>query len=201
MILMIMSVAEFETTNFRWRFQQGQQQIQEWIELKLSQLFPDLSPDLEWPNLWSGNFNWLFYTLAILLAIAVCWQLQGWIVQFWYGQMSKTSGRRSRFSENPSLTVKDLLRQARKYQEKGNYTAACYCLYRAMLQQLDASGVIPQQVSLTDREYDRLLQEQPNYSAYKVLLETHERLYFGKQEANADMFARCQEAYEAIVQK
>ncbi|MBD2545758.1 DUF4129 domain-containing protein [Planktothricoides sp. FACHB-1370] len=198
---MIMSVAEFETTNLSWRWQQGQQQLQEWTELKFSQFFPNLFPSLDWPTVPTGNFNWLFYVLGIVLTIAVCWQLQSWIVQFWYWQMSKTSDRRSHFSENRSLTVKDLLGRSRKYQEKGNYTAACYCLYRAMLQQLDDRGIIPQQVSRTDREYDQLLQEQPNYSAYKVLLETHERLYFGKQQANADMFARCQEAYEAIVQK
>jgi hypothetical protein len=196
-----MSVAEFETTNLSWRFQQGQQQFQEWAELKFSQIFPDSFSSFSWPNAPMGNFNWLFYSLGIVLAIAICWQLQGWILQFWYRQMSKISDMRSPFPEKQSITVKDLLARSRKQQEKGNYTAACYCLYQAMLQQLDENQIVVQQISRTDGEYERLLQEQPNYSAYKVLLETHERLYFGKQQANADMFARCQEAYEAIEQK
>lgn len=196
-----MSVGEFETTNLSWQLQQWQQKTQEWIELIISQLFPTESPNFSWPSLPSGNFDWLIYTVAILLSFAACWQLRGWILQFWHRTRSRNSATGQPLKQKQHFTVQDLLTRSRKYQAQGNYRAACHCLYVAMLQQLDESQIVPQQTSRTDGEYDRLLQQQPDYFAYKVLLETHQRLYFGKQQANADIFQRCQQAYKAIEQK
>lgn len=195
-----MSVGEFETNNLSWQLQQWQQQAQEWMEFTLGKLVPS-GGEFDLPHWSIGNLDWLMYSIGILLAIAIAWQLRGLILQLWDQGMWRISEIRSPIPAHQQLTVKTLLKRSRQYQEQGNYRAACHCLYLAMLQQLDESQMIPQQTSLTDGEYDRLLQDQPHYWAYKVLLETHERLYFGKQSANADMFQRCQEAYETIEQK
>ncbi|HIK32060.1 MAG TPA: DUF4129 domain-containing protein [Oscillatoriales cyanobacterium M59_W2019_021] len=195
-----MSAGKFETTNLGWRFQQWQQQTGEWIELKLSQLFPESLPNVpdNSNNFPSWDFSWVVRGIGILLLAGMVGLLGRWLWQWLSGVRLRTIDRRSPSPETQKLAVKAWLERSRQQQQKGNYRVACRCLYMAMLQQLDDAKIVPDRPSLTDGEYDRLLQENPKNSAYKVLLETHERLYFGRRKATAQTFDRCQQAYREI---
>lgn len=195
-----MSVGKFETTNLGWRVQQWQQQTGEWIELKISQLLPQSSPNVpdRSQNFPSWDFSWGVRGIGILLLAGIVGLLGCWVWQWLSGVRLKIPDLRSSSPEKQKLAVKDWLERSQKQQQKGNYRTACRCLYMAMLQQLDDAKIVSNSSGLTDGEYDRLLQKNPKNSAYKVLLETHERLYFGQHKATAETFNRCQQAYREI---
>lgn len=197
----MMSIGDFETTNLSWRWQQWQQQAGEWIELKLSQLFSNSWLTEPTANFLSWDFDWLIPSVGIVLLFSIAWLLGRWIWKFWNRGILRTPGTPSPLKEKQQLNVKNWLARSRQQQEKGNYRAACRCLYMAMLQRLDDTQIVPHQPSLTDGEYEQLLQQQPRNRVYKVLLETHKRLYFGKRRATSDTFHRCQQAYREIEEK
>ncbi|MGB3204593.1 MAG: DUF4129 domain-containing protein, partial [Crinalium sp.] len=96
------------------------------------------------------------------------------------------------------LTVSDWLKRSQTFQRQGNYAEACRCLYMAMLQQLNDSGIVPHQPSRTDGEYLQLIQDLPQYRSYETLLTTHQKACFGNTEIRAVEFEQCQQAYRAI---
>ncbi|MGB6169464.1 MAG: DUF4129 domain-containing protein [Geitlerinemataceae cyanobacterium] len=196
----MMSVSNFESTNWGWRWQQWQQQAQEWVELQLSQFFPSSAPTTsEDANTFTPwDLDWLVRGVGIVLLVWIAWLLGRWIWQLWNRGMLRTPATRSTSKEKPGYTVRHWLARSQQQQAKGNYRAACRCLYLAMLQRLQDTEVIPNLSNLTDGEYRQLLQQQPRHSSYEVLLETHERLYFGKRKATSDTFDSCQKAYRDI---
>jgi hypothetical protein len=70
----------------------------------------------------------------------------------------------------------------------------------ALLQHLDDTQQVPQKTSRTDGEYRQLLREQPNPQPYQVLLDAHERLCFSSTEISAELYERCQQASQTIIQ-
>jgi Domain of unknown function (DUF4129) len=198
-----MSVSDFESTTWGWRWQQWQQESGEWIELKLSQLFPKLAPNVpeNVDSLPQFDLDWLVRGVGILLLAWMAWLLGRWIWELWNRGILRTSTTQFPLKEKQQSTVKDWLARSQTQQAQGNYRAACRCLYMAMLQRLHDTEVVPNQPNLTDEEYRQLLQQQPQNQSYKILLDTHERLYFGKQKATPNTFDRCQQAYREIEEK
>ena len=198
-----MSAPAFEKTNLGWQVQQIQQQVWEWLELKLSQTRPNL-PNVSLPS-WLRNLSF-----PVWLPKAIFWVIVGllltWVgLQLWrlWGGSSFPSLLRN-LAQKPGttrvseLTTSDWLRRSQEYSRQGNYRQACRCLYMAMLQQLNDAGIAPQEPSRTDGEYLQLTQDLPQQQSYQTLLAIHEQLCFGNVEISGSAFEECQEAYREI---
>ncbi|MGF1514381.1 MAG: DUF4129 domain-containing protein, partial [Elainellaceae cyanobacterium] len=92
------------------------------------------------------------------------------------------------------------LKRSRDWQRQGNYRQACRALYMAMLEQLDEAQQVPRSPSRTDGQYGDCVSSLPQSDAYRVLLRVHEQLCFGNVDISADVFQRCQQAYQTIEQ-
>ena len=197
-----MATEEFEQTNLGWQLQQLQKQLGEWIELQFNQRH---LPDWSLPA-WLKNLsfpNWLpkavFWGIVAFLVIWMSSQL--W--RLWGSSLNALAWKLQNLAQQPStqvseLTVSDWLKRSQIFQRQGNYTDACRCLYMAMLQQLNDTGIIPHQPSRTDGEYLQLIQDLPQYRSYETLLTTHEKACFGNTEISTLEFEECQQAYRAI---
>lgn len=195
-----MATEEFEKTNFGWQLQQLQRQLGEWIELEFSKRnledwsLPDWLKNLSLPD-WL--LKAIFWGIVAFLLIWISWQL--WRV---WGSSLSAIPRMRNLNQQPTtiseLTVSDWLKRSQIFQRQGNYAEACRCLYMAMLQQLNDTGIIPHQPSRTDGEYSQLIQDLPQYHSYETLLATHEKACFGNTEISTLEFEQCQQAYREI---
>jgi hypothetical protein len=197
-----MATEEFERTNFGWQIQQLQQQLGEWIELEFSKRnfsgwsLPDWLKNLSFPS-WLPKA--VFWIIAAFLVVWIGWQL--W--RLWGSSLSALPGKLRNLDQQPTnkvseLTVSDWLKRSQTFQRQGNYGEACRCLYMAMLQQLNDTGIVPHQSSRTDGEYLQLIQDLPQYRSYETLLATHQQACFGNAEIRAAEFEQCQQAYREI---
>jgi Domain of unknown function (DUF4129) len=185
-----------EKTSWRWQLEQQQQQLGEWIEVKLRSNDRDLQLDIFPP--WLGDLL-VRLTWLVLLGL-VLWfgyrviypYLQNWIDQ------------QNRSNSAPSsapvkvFTVSELLAKSQQFQRDGDYTQASRWLYLAMLQRLNDADLIPHQFSRTDRQYLQLLRAIPIIDVGEVLVSIHEQLHFGNRQIEIEDFDRCQQAYRQI---
>ena len=199
-----MAANEFEKTSFVWQIQQWQQQLSEWIELKLSQNSPNLSNlsipswleqllKVLWPLL--KVVSWLILALAL---IWLSWQL--WLIlrPYIYSLSFEMGNSTSKSMAVKEVMIADWWQRSQQFYRQGNYAEAARCLYMAMLQKLHDTHLIPHQPSRTDGEYRQLIQSLPKHSAYQVLLNTHEQLCFGNADISSTEFEQCQQAYRQI---
>ncbi|HEY9728163.1 MAG TPA: DUF4129 domain-containing protein [Chroococcales cyanobacterium] len=191
----------FEKNNLGWQLGQLRQRVWEWFELKTSQTFSDISlPSWwDWPILQLIAKVVAFATLAILLTW-IFWQLWQLLRPYLYSlrkQLRQPADRVAK-TESSELSVAAWLQRSSKSQQQGNYREACRCLYMAMLQRLNDSGIAPHQSSRTDGEYLQLIQQLPQPRPYQTLLVTHQRLCFSQTEASRSVFDQCQQAYRDI---
>ena len=196
-----MATKEFEQTNFGWQLQQLQRQLGEWVELQFSKRnledwsLPDWLKNLSFPS-WLSKA--VFWGIVAFLLIWISWQL--WRV--WGSSLSAIPRKLRNLDRQPTtiseLTVSDWLKRSQIFQRQGNYAEACRCLYMAMLQQLNDSGIVPHQPSRTDGEYLQLIQNLPQYRSYETLLTTHQKACFSNTEIRAVEFEQCQQAYRTI---
>jgi hypothetical protein len=194
-----MSAEAFENNNLDWQIQQGWQRISEWLELKFFSL-----PVLEHLPNWSVSPNVLVLLCWLVLgaiALWLGWQLFKllrpylWKIQTLQSQFSGSG----KTSQEQTFTSADWLQQAQKWQQQRNYRDACRALYMAMLQQLDETKRIPHQASRTDGEYLQQVQYLlPQVQPYQILIQTHEQICFSSASISAEMFNRCQQAYQQI---
>jgi hypothetical protein len=200
-----MSADAYEKTNLGWQVQLLQQQIGEWLELKLSQAQHSL-PNFSLPS-WLRNLSlpsWLpkaiFWVIVALFLTWVGWQI--W--RLWGKHLRGLSSQLRNLAEKPAsgrvreLTMSEWLRRASQFQRQGNYREACRCLYMAMLQQLNDTGIAPALASRTDGEYLQLTQDLFQHQSYQTLVTTHEQLCFGNAEISQPIFEQCQQAYREI---
>jgi Domain of unknown function (DUF4129) len=196
-----MSESSFEKTNFSWQLGQWQQQVQEWWELKTTQIEP---PNLKLPSwldspIWWAIAQAIFWVIVTLLAVWASWQI--WqLLRFYIHNFKK---RNKTTDGSAQTTIKDVsvaqwLLRSQKLQQQGKYRQACRCLYMALLQRLNDAGIALHQPSRTDGEYLQLIQELPQPVPYETLITIHQQLYFGNAEASASTFEQCQQAYQQI---
>ncbi|NJN85773.1 MAG: DUF4129 domain-containing protein [Leptolyngbyaceae cyanobacterium SL_7_1] len=95
-------------------------------------------------------------------------------------------------------TTATRLRQAQQFYRQENYTEACRSLYLAMVQRLDETQRLPNEMSRTDGEFLRAIASFANPMAYRTLIATHEALYFGNSLLSEDDFHRCYQAFQEI---
>lgn len=196
-----MTPNQFEKTSFAWQLQQWQQQLWEWIELKISQNQLNLPRvglssrliKLLWPF-----FKVLSWLILGLVVIWLGWQL--WLIfrPYIYSLGFELDNSSNKSTPHSEMTVGDWWRRSQQSYRQGNYTEATRCLYMAMLQKLHDTRSIPHQSSRTDGEYRQLTESLPHQRAYQVLLNTHEHLCFGNTDISLETFEDCQQAYQEI---
>lgn len=200
-----MPTDSFEKTNWGWQLSQLQQQVGEWVEFQVSR-FQSALPEWSWPG-WFINSPWLGELLKamvwLLLGLFVTWL--GW--QMWRLLEPYLHSFLSSFSANSArsatrrlceLTAEAWLQRSQECFRQGNYREACRCLYLAMLQRLNDTGIAPHQPSRTDGEYLQLVQHLPQSQSYQTLITTHEQLCFGSSEILPETFDQCRQAYREI---
>ncbi|HEY9905306.1 MAG TPA: DUF4129 domain-containing protein [Candidatus Sericytochromatia bacterium] len=198
-----MSTSSFEKNSLGWQLYQLQQRIGEWWELQTSRFVPNLpntsSPSwLKSPLLWTIAKVAFWLVLAFLLSWAAL-QIMRRLSPYFYGwrnQLHKSTDKAR--TPNSEASVTSWLQRSQKFQQQGNYREACLCLYMAMLQRLNDTGIAKDQASRTDGEYLQLVQQLPQPQPYQTLLMTHQELCFSNTEASRSLFDECQQAYREI---
>lgn len=198
-----MSTGLFEKTNFGWRLEQGLQRIGEWWELQIPQFQPTL-PNTSLPSWLNSPILWTIVNIIfwVVLALLLSWiavQIMRTVSPYFYSLTNQFKDLTNKTENSEQdLSIARWLQQAQNFKQKGNYREACRCLYKAMLQRLNDSGVAPHQLSRTDGEYLQLVQQLPKPQSYQTLLTTHQELCFSNAEASSTVFEQCQQAYQEI---
>ncbi|NJR12617.1 DUF4129 domain-containing protein [bacterium] len=142
--------------------------------------------------------NWV-WIIAIALGLWVLWQLYQLLSPYLGGNFLAQRGQvQARSNLEKPVAVSEWLQRSRHYAQRGNYREACRTLYFAMIQKLDETGKLPNQLSRTDGEYLRTLQTFPNPTPYRELIGTHEQLCFGEVAPSKEVYDRCDRAYQEI---
>lgn len=196
-----MLTGSFEKNSVGWQLGQLQQRVGEWFELKTSKTFSNVSMPswLDSPIIGAIAKAIFWVILGLLIAWAV-WQLWQVFSPYFYSLSKQLSqpGDKATKTQDSELSVARWLQRSQKFQKQGNYREACLCLYMAMLQRLNDTGIAPHQPSRTDGEYLHLVQQLPQPTPYQILLMTHQELCFSKTEASRSVFDQCQQAYREI---
>ena len=186
----------FEKTSWRWQLEQTQQQLGEWIEVRLRTVDrdPAFDPFPSWLGVLLVRLTW------VVLAALLLWFGYKIIYPYWQQWIAKN--RQTKFIEFSTpvktFTLTELLAKSQQFQQEGNYTQATRWLYLATLKRLNDAKVIPDQLSRTDREYLKLLDQFPGVRSSEILLSTHEQLHFCDTLITAEDFNRCQQAYQEL---
>ena len=199
-----MPAGSFEKNNWGWQLSQLQQRIGEWWELQTSRFSPDI-PNMSMPSWLKSPLLWLIAKAAfwVLLAFLLSWavlQIMRSLSPYFYSLRNQLNQPADKAAKTPisESSVAEWLQRSQKFQQQGNYREACLCLYMAMLQRLNDSGIAPHQPSRTDGEYLQLIQQLPQPQPYQTLLITHQELCFSDTEASPSVFEQCQQAYREI---
>ncbi|NJK54205.1 MAG: DUF4129 domain-containing protein [Leptolyngbyaceae cyanobacterium SU_3_3] len=195
-------MAAFEKTNFDWQLQQLSRRVGEWIELRLTgSRLPNVPNSPQW---WfPENFLQIsFWAIVVFASIWLGWQVWRLASAYLDSANSPAARWRNRSEEiaERDRTLADWMRQMQEYQRQGNYPEACRALYMAMLQHLNDTKLLPHQLSRTDGEYLKIVQQFPQAQAYQTLIRTHEQLCFGNVAISSEELGICQRAYRAIEQ-
>ena len=193
-----MAADSFAKNSLGWAAQQLQRRFSEWVEFQLFNEPPDI-PLGSFPSLpgWVAKF-----ALLLMVALAagwLCWlaaqiflpELRGWLSQRQIFAQSLAKPQKT-----PGAAV--WLRRSREWQRQGNYNEACRALYMAMLEHLDETQQVPHKLSRTDGEYRECIRHLPQPRSYQFLITVHEELCFGNGAISAELFQRCQQAYQQI---
>ncbi|MBF2074038.1 MAG: DUF4129 domain-containing protein [Synechococcales cyanobacterium C42_A2020_086] len=189
-----MAAGTFQKNSLGWQIQQLSRRVGEWLERLLSVNQDNRSAPLAVPDgvLWTG-----FWLLVLALAAWAGWQLYRWLRPYW-----ATYWRNSLWlpaaAEAVSRSTTDWLQQARRAHAQGDDQEACRALYMATLQHLSDRQLISLQASRTDGEYLTLMRTLNLPPPYQVVIQTHERLWFGQVSASPAVYERCWQAYQEI---
>jgi hypothetical protein len=196
-----MLTGSFEKNGVGWQLGQLRQRVGEWFELKTSKTFSNASMPswLDSPII-GAIAKVIFWVIVGLLIAWAVWQLWQVLSPYFYSLSKQLSqpGDKATKAQESDLSVARWLQRSQKFQKQGNYSQACLCLYMAMLQRLNDTGIAPHQPSRTDGEYLQLVQQLPQPTPYQTLLMTHQELCFSKTEASRSVFDQCQQAYREI---
>jgi Domain of unknown function (DUF4129) len=185
-----------EKTSWRWQLEQLQQQVGEWVEVKLRSNDRDLQLDSLPP--WLEPL--LVRLMWLILAGIVIWIGYRIIYPYWQSWLERSNRSKLTPDRSPEkvYTVAELLAQSQQFQQVSDYTQASRWMYLAMLQRLNDANLIPHQLSRTDREYLQLLGTVPVANIGEILVDLHEQLHFGDRAISSADFDRCQQAYQQM---
>ena len=194
-----MAADSFDKNSLGWQLQQLGQRVSEWLEAR----FPKSSPNLPQVPEWSfptGILEGLFWAIVLSAVLLLSWQLVR-LLTFYLARSQAHSAQlklQKTTAKAEERTVAGWIRQMQEFQRQGNYREACRALYLAMLQRLNDTRLVAHQSSRTDGEYWQVVQPLPQSQAYQTLIRAHEQLCFGDATVSADLFDRCQQAYQEI---
>lgn len=198
-----MSTVSFEKSSFGWQLFQLQQRVGEWWELQTARFTPKI-PNVSLPSWLSSPLLGTILNIAfwLLLAFLLSWvalSIMRQLSPYFYSLKNQLNESANQAKTSSSeLTANYWFKQSQKLQQQGNYREACLCLYKAMLQRLNDSGIVPDQPSRTDGEYLQLVQHLSKPSSYQTLIMTHQQLCFSNIEASSFVWEECQQAYREI---
>ena len=193
-----MAADSFDRNSLSWQLQQLGQRVGEWLEAQFSRNSPNLpqTPNWAFPT-WILEV--MFWAIVLSVTIWLSWQLFRLLAPYWTRSQAQSAIQKLRTaSKEEARSVAGWVRQMQEFQCQGNYREACRALYMAMLQRLNDTKLVPHQSSRTDGEYWQVVQPLPQSQAYQTLIRTHEQLCFGYGVISADVFDRCQRAYQEI---
>lgn len=196
-----MSAKSFDKTSFGWQIQQIQQRIGEWLEVKFSPALSKAIHSLGFPD-WVGdilvNIGWAIFAFVMAwLGLQVYRQLRPYVESLIFPIRDRQKSTLTE-DKSPAYTVAEWLQQAQKLRSQRNYSEACRALYMALLQRLSDVELIPAQASRTDREYLKLVAKIPSCQSCKLLIATHEQIWFSDTLISSETFERCQQAYQDV---
>lgn len=143
----------FEKSSWGWQLSQMQQRISEWWELKTAQTLGDMKfPSWLDSPLIGTMAKAVFWIILAGLLTWVAWQSWQVLRPYIYRLRKQINNLENGAAKTPNkdLTVANWIQQSQKFQQQGNYREACICLYMAMLQRLNDSGIVPHQSRRTD---------------------------------------------------
>ncbi len=191
-------MSTYQKDSLQWQWLQIQQRLGQWWEQQLNKLnisFP--SKDFfQWGG-WSISWDIIKFIIITILLLLLIWSIS----RIWPSILAYLNRAGDSVSEEkspPPVSVSQWLERYRAFKSGGNYFGACRCLYFAALEKLHLEGIVPQQSSLTDREYTGLTLHLPNVAAYHTLFTIHQELCFGDREASLSLLEECEKAYEKI---
>ncbi len=202
-----MSVPSFKENSLGWQVELAQQKLQEWWELKISQLETN-TPDI--PLFDSAIIQLLIkiilWSLIAIILVWLTWQI--WLflrpmIKNWSRQRQQIRRTLTPNQLEPQLSPQDWLTRAQQYYQQQNYRQGIFCLYQGILQHLSDREIIAILSSRTDGEYLKLIKKLKlgQFLAYKLLFLTHEQLCFSNLSPSASLFDKCQQAYQVITNK
>lgn len=201
LIVLTMAADGIQQTTLGWQIRKLSQNISEWIELRLSgpQRVENSPPSFELPP-WLGSLLvWVSIIVGVLLVSWFLWRL----LVYYLDSRPAPSQSQALLEEEakPTLSVTEWLRQAKRWEQAGNWSAACRALYMAALQTLHDRKWVSHLHSRTDGEYLQTLDQVSQPRPYQLLIRTHERDEFGGILPTAENLKRCQHAYREIEKK
>jgi hypothetical protein len=202
MALQILASGSFEEDSWGWQWHKLSQRIGEWLQFQPSKEQtnpPDSLESLDWSRI--GEF--IGWVAIALLAIFLLWQLLKRLPggRFPFRKPSKESSASTANHPELSLSLNQWRSQSRQFQQQGNYRQACRCLYMAMLRKLHESGIVADNLAITDGEYRVAISHLSNPQPYIVLLQIHEQHHFANRDATLEDWQACQQAYRQIQQQ
>ena len=197
-----MSAEKFKQNGLGWQVDLLRQRIDEYIEFKVSQLSLDI-PRLEFlqSELFWQIVRVILWSITAILLVWISWRI--WLLLRFYlrrWQRQKQTNNSTITMVTSKISVAEWVARSQEYGKQGDYRQGIFCLYQAMLHLLEDRAIIEQQSSLTDREYQRFLQnlQLSQLQTYELLLSTHQRLCFSSAEASKSLFEQCLQAYRSI---
>ena len=204
-----MSTVSFQENSPGWQFELGKQQLQEWWELKISEIEID-PPDLsifDSPLIRLG-IKFILWSLITIILVWLTWQL--WllsrpVINNWRRQQQQFKRSQIGFPNQiqAQLSPQEWLAKARQNYQEQNYRQGIFCLYQGILQYLSDREIINTLSSRTDGEYLKLIQQLnlKQFLSYQLLFSTHEKLCFSDLFPSATLFDQCEQAYQVITNK
>lgn len=197
-----MSAEKFKQNGLGWQIDLLRQRIDEYLELKVSQLSADI-PRLEFlqSELFWQIVRVILWSITAILLVWISWRI--WLLLRFYlrrWQRQKQTNNSTITMVTSKISVAEWVARSQEYGKQGDYRQGIFCLYQAMLHLLEERAIIEGQSSLTDREYRRSLQnlQLSQLQTYELLLSTHQRLCFSSAEASKSLFEQCLQAYHSI---
>jgi hypothetical protein len=100
---------------------------------------------------------------------------------------------RAEVEEEETITAQEASDRAKAAVQAGDYRAATRHLYLSTLLWLEERGVVRYDRSRTNREYLQQMRGKPSHDAFVPVVETFERVWYGKRPLDADDFDQYQQ--------
>ncbi|OUC15415.1 MAG: hypothetical protein B0A82_06675 [Alkalinema sp. CACIAM 70d] len=199
--------APLEKNNPTWQFRQWTQRFAEWLEVKTAswKFSPSMPNEPALPTVPSQFWEVLFWLVVLSFVVWISWCLVRWLDPYWVKRRRDRASARLEASrtELPQSSM-EWYKLAQSYAKQQNYAEGCRALYMAMLQQLSDRQILTVDASRTDGEYLQLLRGLSTgrlISAYTVLIQVHEQIYYERSRVSEQIFLKCQQAYQTIAEQ